>query len=191
MAVKANIDISPAVILLAAGLLLALDTRSFAALMFPIVFHELGHIAVMCLLGLKIRALNADITGLCLDYYGGDLMDEFYSALAGPVAGLIYALPVYLLGHSLRSELLCISAGISLLFSVFNLLPALPLDGGRMLKALLLRKHDVEKTESILRTSGIIVGVLLLAAAIWLYLNHYGAALLPAGIKVLGDNIIK
>lgn len=187
---KVNIKLSPAAVLLAAGLFLALDIGTFAAVFIPVIVHEAGHIAVMRLLRLRIRSVSADITGLCIGYSGGGLKDEFYSALAGPAAGLIYALAVSQLGEVMKNELLCTSAGISLLFSLFNFLPAIPLDGGRILEAVLMAKYDVEKCDSILRAVGIITGALLLAAAIWLYLNHYGAALLPAGVKILGDNLI-
>lgn len=185
-----NIEISPAAVLLAAGLFLALDAGTFAAVFIPVIVHEAGHIAVMRLLRLRIRSVSADITGLCIGYSGGGLREEFYTAIAGPAAGLIYAFAVSRLGAVLNNELFCTSAGISLLFSLFNLLPALPLDGGRMLEAVLMANYDIEKCDRILRTVGLITGTLLFTAALWLYINHYGAALLPAGVKILGDNIM-
>lgn len=186
---KANIEISPTVLLLAVGLLLAFDARTLCAVLLPVFVHEAGHIIILRLYGLKPRHLKADLCGLDIEYVGGSLSAQFFSALAGPAMGLLYAFTAAFLSHRLHNELIGISAGVSLLFSLFNLLPALPLDGGRMLEALLMGRMSVDRCDRIMRCIGIGCGILVLAAALWLYMKGYGAALLVAGVKITGDNI--
>lgn len=55
----------------------------------------------------------------------------------------------------------------SLLLLCFNLLPVLPLDGGRMLQAILTPMTGWEKAMRILSTAGIIAGLMMNALAVW------------------------
>ncbi len=64
----------------------------------------------------------------------------------------------------------------NLLLGVFNLLPAAPLDGGRVLQAVIWwRKGDRERAERIAGRSGQVAGGLMVAAG-WVELSYGGAA---------------
>lgn len=130
---KCRFSVSPWAAL-AAGLLFYLsDGRTLPLLLLPVFFHELGHWLVLRLFGCRVTALRWELSGLCIRYAGDPgPFARVFSALAGPLAGLFYALIAARFGPS--GEL---SAGISLLLSLFNLIPALPLDGGRAAEALL------------------------------------------------------
>jgi Zn-dependent protease len=61
---------------------------------------------------------------------------EAESAIAGPVMGTAGALVVAYFAHTTDSDLLRSLAYVGLLLNLFNLLPMLPLDGGRVAGAL-------------------------------------------------------
>lgn len=78
---------------------------------------------------------------------------EFLSALAGPVVSLLLGLTL---------PLWPMFGGYSLCLGLFNLLPLGSLDGGRMLRCLLLLHLPQEKALNIFRVVNILAGVFLL-----------------------------
>ena len=105
----------------------------FAALLPGVCLHELGHWAAVRLCRGRVLSLRLDLAGLCMTTTPfSSRADEIFCALAGPVGGLLWLVPAALLGGEWGDK----SARAALLVNAFNLLPALPLDGGRVLLAL-------------------------------------------------------
>ena len=104
----------------------------FIALLFA---HEMGHYVAARQRGLDVGApafipfMGAFIA---LKDHPEDVETEAYVAIAGPVAGTVAALAVYLLARSEDSGLLLAIAYSGLFLNLFNLLPVSPLDGGRV-----------------------------------------------------------
>ncbi len=116
-------------------------------ILFSIVFHELSHSLVARHYGLTIR-------GITLFIFGGmaEMEDEpvnpkaeFMMAVAGPVASIILGI-IFVQITNLATALEWHTSGIgvshylamvNIILAVFNLVPAFPLDGGRMLRAAL------------------------------------------------------
>ena len=130
---KVKISAGGAVLL--AALYFLLDTDELAALLLAAAAHELGHLVAIRLTGGRARSLTANITGAVIerDAQAGSL-SEMVCALSGPAAGLIWAALAAGLGSFIGLDMLLLSAGMSLVLSGFNLLPGLPLDGGRALE---------------------------------------------------------
>ncbi len=158
------------------------------ALFGSVLAHELGHALAARRLGLR----TADIS---LYPFGGiaRLVDlprtarqELIVAVAGPLvsaalAGLSLLLAL-LAGPSgaLRGGLELL-AGINLTLTLFNLLPALPMDGGRVLRALLASRMGFARaTET---SSGIGRWLAFAMIGAGLLLPHFGLGL--AGVVVL------
>jgi Zn-dependent protease len=108
----------------------------FVALLFV---HESGHAIQMRREGVKpswmvfIPFLGAAVGARSL---GGNALAEARIGLAGPILGTAGAAAVYLWGHQTGSELLMALAYTGFLLNLFNLLPIVPLDGGRAMAAM-------------------------------------------------------
>lgn len=180
-----DIDISPLAVLSSAWLCLMADTQLISAVILPIIIHEAAHIAAMKLFGMRINTLRLEVSGLCIDYCGFyGYRGQFLTAFAGPAAGILYAYAASFLSSRHMSPMLSMSAGISLLFSLFNLLPALPLDGGRMLEAVFGSEYN-----NAVKYISLAVGALLLTLGVFLLYRHQGAALFIAGSAIIIFNI--
>jgi Zn-dependent protease len=108
----------------------------FVALLF---IHESGHVIQMRREGVKpswmvfVPFMGAAVGARSL---GGNALAEARIGLAGPILGSLAAGAVYLWGHSTGSELLIALAYTGFFLNLFNLLPIVPLDGGRAMAAM-------------------------------------------------------
>jgi Zn-dependent protease len=104
-----------------------------------IFVHEMGHVVVLRARGIRagwpvfLPFLGAFVS---MKSMPRSVYEEAESALAGPIAGTAAALVVGYAAHVEGSSLLRSLAFTGLLLNLFNLLPALPLDGGRVAGAL-------------------------------------------------------
>jgi len=116
-------------------------------LFFSIIFHEMSH-------SLVSREFGLDIRGITLFVFGGvsemneepdDSRTEFFMAVAGPLSSIVLGLVfygVYRMGIQAglpgqANAVLNYLAVINFVLAVFNLVPAYPLDGGRVLRSAL------------------------------------------------------
>ena len=194
---RRKLNISAGAVLLAAVVYYIGDLKVIAAVLLPAAVHELGHIAALRLLGLRISGFRAELKGFYIDYRGyTGAAGHAAAAAAGPAAGLIYALAASAAGGRLCSRWLYLSAGVSLILSLFNLRPALPLDGGRILLHLASAFLGEKKGRSLLDASGVIIGGVLLFAGAWMMIKGEGIALLVVSLWILlyqdnGRGIVK
>lgn len=101
--------------------------------------HEMGHVLEARRQGLPVSApmfipfMGALITMKQMPH---DAWREARLAIAGPLLGSAGALALYLLGAAYDSRQLKALAFLGFLINLFNLLPVIPLDGGRITAAL-------------------------------------------------------
>ncbi len=104
-----------------------------------IFVHEMGHVVV-----LRARGIEAGLP-VFLPFLGAfvsmksqpkSVYDESLSGIAGPVFGVAAAFGALGLAGLYDSNLLRAVAYVGFLINLFNLLPVLPLDGGRTVAAL-------------------------------------------------------
>ncbi len=164
-----------------------------AVLLFvSLLLHELGH-------ALQARREGMEIEGITLWLFGGVATfrgtfpgpgAEFRIAVAGPVVslalGAAFAAVAALANLPVAAEGVTFWLGyINLTLLVFNLLPALPLDGGRLLRAALWRvRGDFSWATRIAAEAGRATGLLLIGAGFVLFLA--GGMFSGAWIAFLG-----
>jgi Zn-dependent protease len=101
--------------------------------------HELGHVLEARRQGLPVSApLFIPFLGamIMLKEMPKDAWREARVALAGPIVGSLGAAAVWIAGEAYDSDLLIALAFTGFFLNLFNLLPIVPLDGGRVAAAL-------------------------------------------------------
>ena len=104
-----------------------------------LLVHELGHVVELRRQGVPASApLFIPFLGAVvgMKQMPKDAWREARVALAGPILGSLGALGVWIAGEALDSELLIAIAFTGFFLNLFNLLPIVPLDGGRAVAAL-------------------------------------------------------
>lgn len=159
---------------------------SLSALLLAAAAHELGHIAAIKLLGGGIKTMRFEASGMCISMCGvNGAAAEITALLAGPAAGLIFALICSYCGAETANRLLLECAGYGAILTAYNLLPALPLDGGRAVFALLSEAMGFDRAKNVIELSGFITGLGLASVGLAMLGKELGAALLIAGIWLL------
>ncbi len=166
------------------GVYIAMGVIAAVLFFFSIVLHELGHSIVS-------QRCNIPVPSITLLFIGGiaeisrepdDPRSELKIALAGPAVSLILVAIYLALGWvagvaqfpEARLVLLWL-AQVNLVLVIFNAIPGYPLDGGRVLRALLwMRSGNLRKATYITSRIGIgfslfliIMGVFTLFAGAW------------------------
>lgn len=151
-----------------------------------IVLHELGHAVVA-------RSKGVRIAGIELGFFGGAAKmidpprtahDELAIAAAGPAVSLVLAGLGLGLGAVTHVPILAWIGWTNLILAGFNLIPALPMDGGRILRALLTRPFGyVRATELAVKVARVTA---IAFAAIGLFYGMYQLLVLAPFLWMLG-----
>ncbi|HKI92989.1 MAG TPA: site-2 protease family protein [Gaiellaceae bacterium] len=145
-----------------------------------LLLHELGH-------AVEARRQGMEIDGITLWLFGGvaqfkgafpSAVAELRIALAGPLVSallggsLVVAAATPGLGRPVGGVLAWLGY-INLILLAFNMLPALPLDGGRVLRALLWRlRGDFAWATNVAATVGQGFGYLLVSLGVLLFIGQ-------------------
>ncbi|QLH76491.1 CBS domain-containing protein [Halosimplex rubrum] len=126
-----------------------------------VVLHELGHSLVAMRYGFPISSITLWIFGgiAQLDEMPEDWRQEFTIAIAGPVVSIALGVVSYaaFLAVPTGDSLALAAAGfvfgylalMNVVLAAFNLLPGFPMDGGRVLRALLNRTRPYARATEI------------------------------------------
>jgi Zn-dependent protease/CBS domain-containing protein len=112
-----------------------------------VLLHELGHAAVARRYGYGIESITLWLLGGVArpEEQPNRWHHEFWIAIGGPVVSVVIGIGCVLGFGSISGDparfVVGYLAGLNLVLAGFNMLPAFPLDGGRVLRALLGRTH--------------------------------------------------
>ncbi|MBI1896421.1 MAG: CBS domain-containing protein [Acidobacteria bacterium] len=169
----------------------------FTALFASVLLHELGHVAVSRRFGIRtLEIVIFPIGGIARLERNPKPAEEFWIALAGPVVNILIAAGIFgylfytgaistwsdLVRASDSDVVRSIALG-NLVIAAFNMLPAFPMDGGRVVRAFIARhKPEDEATRSAAQAGrylaiamglyGLVAGnYMLLFVALFVYLG--------------------
>jgi len=151
----------------------ALGLAASGLLFVSVLLHEFGHALVSRRHGLKIHSVTLFIFGgvARLKTEPQDSRTELQVALAGPFVSLALAAGLALLTGlmGLPPMLRAIArylTTINLVVGVFNLVPAFPLDGGRVLRALLWSRLGKARATQAAAGAGELFAAFMMAAGV-------------------------
>lgn len=147
-----------------------------------IVAHELSHSLVARRYGLPIKNITLFVFGGVAEMHEEPASPaaEFSMAIAGPICSVIIAVLMSLLAFGGRmldlplwlNGTLGYLGGINLLLAVFNMVPAFPLDGGRVLRSALWRwKHNLKWATRVTSSIGSGFGIFLIILGVFSFIG--------------------
>jgi Zn-dependent protease/CBS domain-containing protein len=122
-----------------------------------VVLHELGHSVVAMRYGYEIDSITLWLFGgiASLSEMPEDWRQELAIAVAGPVVSVLLGVGCYLALLAVPAGLPAVQfvvgylAVLNVTLAVFNMLPGFPMDGGRVLRALLARSRPYARATEI------------------------------------------
>jgi Zn-dependent protease len=160
---------------------LAVATAGVVVFFASILAHEVGHAMVALSHGIEVQGITLWVLGgmARLEREPTTARSEFQIAIAGPAVSLALALFFASLAvivaavtpSQLAVAILGWLGGVNGLLGLFNLLPAAPLDGGRILTAFLWRQtSDPNRARKLAGRSGFVLSALLVLSGAYLLL---------------------
>src|SRR6056297_2846755 len=132
-----------------------------------VALHELGHSFVARSRGQKINSITLMLLGGMAEIkeMTEDPGDELKISIIGPMVSLAIGLTMILIAQLISSILLpdlvfliLYLGQLNIFLAIFNMIPAFPNDGGRVLRALIAKKKDfLEATKIAVSVSKVIV----------------------------------
>ena len=117
-------------------------------LFFGVLLHEFGHSLMAMRYGLEIESITLWLLGGVASFkeMPEEWLKEFNIAIAGPIVSVLVGIVSYVgflltSGFGALQFVLGYLALMNIALAVFNMLPGFPMDGGRVLRALLARKR--------------------------------------------------
>ena len=161
--------------------------KLYATIMILCVIHELGHVLMGLVMGMKIEKIEIMPLGLSVSFKinvddynkkikNGNILQlkKIAIAAAGPLTNLIMLLIVLFTNIDLKIVSNEILAYANILIMLFNLLPIYPLDGGRILKAFIYIFEGSIKSKIYIRkiSKAVIILITMMASVGVMYLKN-------------------
>lgn len=173
------------VFMLMAGL-----AAEYAAAFFSMLLHELSHVFAARICGVKTGTVSVTVLGFSavIPDGGCSRSEKLFICLAGPAFNIALFAASLLLEHLIPGDqyfLRQLSAS-NLFLALMNLLPALPLDGGRLVLMLLAGNIGMLAAGRVMRgLAAAVSAIIVIAGGYQLYSSPYNASLIIIGLYIM------
>lgn len=169
---ETRVAMHPGILLVLFGALVIGMIDKLMLSLLALTMHEAFHAVVSHALGYRIHSVEFLPYGGVARIKGqaASPRAEFLIAVAGPVCNFVVAgaVAIAMRMEPTLQDALQYFLTINLALAFFNMLPALPLDGGRMLRAILLRAIRVRTATLLTAWMGVACGACMLGLSIYL-----------------------
>jgi stage IV sporulation protein FB len=154
------------------------------------LLHELGHLLVALLLLKRVYAVKALPIGFnaLVDESDCSLRESLLIYLGGPIVNILLLVSCLLINsyYLPKSDNMLFFTSINLYFTALNMIPILPMDGGRILRNILSVKAGIFLAHNIIRrVSGFFSVLIIVLGIVQLYYSSYNFSLLAIGVYLL------
>ena len=169
-------------------ILLSLN-KSIILAFISIFLHEISHIVVAKRNGCKFNNFKIHIYGTNAEFINIDELskkEKIQIYLAGPCMNLAIAFIFFLVGLIINNSIIDKIININLSLLCFNILPAYPLDGSRILEIILSEKILYKKVNDIISKISYIIAIFLIAITliVFIYSKSLNISLIIAAIII-------
>lgn len=159
------------------------------------LFHEIGHLLMMLIVGNKPKKIRFEITGINIIRNNTDIStkNEILIALGGPLANAFVLIVCCLILSFYNTEMILLIACTNLILMAFNLLPIKRLDGGIAFYYILSQRFQMIVCSKILKITSLIFISLIYVWGIYIFIaSNFNISMIIIAIfltlSLFGDN---
>ncbi|MGG7056702.1 site-2 protease family protein [Clostridium nigeriense] len=154
-------------------LLVCSYNRMFIFAFIWVFLHELTHILIALKYGCKFYNISFHIFGLNAELSDINILkdkEKIFIYLSGASFNIVMAVLFYILSFKYNNSFIETSINLNIGLAIFNLLPAYPLDGSRILETILSKKILFKKAQKIISIISFIIAGLFIAIGVYIYI---------------------
>lgn len=157
-------------------------THTFAVAYLSAILHEAAHIICARAVSVSVSRIELYPFGISARLKSGYIQSsekEFIIAFAGPALSLLLYWSCIILYRFTQSEFFKFGADVNLCLCLVNLIPILPLDGGRMVKSLLTARFGIIRAYNFtIKLSKYLIFLFLIFAGIIFFISDFNFSLI-------------
>ena len=155
-----------------------------------VFLHEITHILVALKFGCKFYNIEFHIFGMKAELIDIDSLRENQKIivyLSGALLNIVLAIFFYIINIKYDSSFIETSMNLNIGLAVFNLLPAYPLDGSRILEVILSKKMLFKKAQKIISIVSFSIAALfiIISAIIYIFLHSLNLSMIIGAIIII------
>ncbi|WP_291648755.1 site-2 protease family protein [Clostridium sp.] len=164
--------------------------RMFIFALIWVFLHELTHILVALKFGCKFYNIEFHVFGMKAELIDIDSLKENQKIivyLSGALLNIVLAIFFYIINIKYNSSFIETSMNLNIGLAVFNLLPAYPLDGSRILEIILSKKMLFKKAQKIISIVSFSIATLfiIISAIIYIFLHSINLSMIIGAIIII------
>lgn len=155
-----------------------------------VFLHEITHILVALKFGCKFYNIEFHIFGMKAELIDIDSLRENQKIivyLSGALLNIVLAIFFYIINIKYDSSFIETSMNLNIGLAVFNLLPAYPLDGSRILEVILSKRMLFKKAQKIISIVSFSIAALfiIIAVIIYIFLHSLNLSMIIGAIIII------